>query len=114
MAEDTILGILPRVIASICGVYLVCYAVMESKAAGKAALVTSLIGRNSLEIYYIHCVMVRSLEPQRIEILSAVGIHTLAVGFAFITLTTLGLIQVIKRSKCLYGIIFGNKIKMGR
>ena len=33
MTEDIFLGILPRVVGSICGIYLVCYSVMKIDVA---------------------------------------------------------------------------------
>ena len=112
--EDSIMGILPRVIASISGVYLVCYVVVKSKRAGKVMRAIAFVGQNSLEIYYIHCVLIRSLESQDVGILSANGIFTLAFGFMFIMVASIGILQVIRQSEYLYGIIFGAKIKMGR
>lgn len=114
MTEDTILGILPRVVASVCGVYLVCYSVMKASATGKVAKIVACVGQNSLEIYFIHCVLVRSLSSKQVEIISTDGIITLTIGFVFILAATFGILSIIKKSEKLYGLLFGASLKVGK
>lgn len=113
LTEDTFLGILPRVIASVCGIYIVCFSIMKLKVVRKFTRVIAAIGQSSLEIYYIHCVLVRSLEAQRMSVLSINGIITLAIGFIFIMGTTVVILKLVKQSEYLYRLIFGAKMKMG-
>lgn len=114
MTEDTILGILPRVVASLCGVYLVCYSVMKASATGKVADTIACVGQNSLEIYFIHCVLVRSFTSQQVEIISTDGIITFVIGFAFILVATFGILSIIRKSEKLYRLLFGARLKVGK
>lgn len=113
LTEDTILGILPRLIASVCGVYIVCFAVTRLEKVGKAAQAIAAVGQNSLELYYIHCVLVRSLKAQQIEATSTSGIITLVIGFVFIVGISIAIIKLIKKSEHLYRLLFGARIKIG-
>lgn len=112
MTEDTLLGILPRVVGSICGIYLVCYSVKKIDVAGKISHVIACVGQNSLEIYFIHCVLIRSFISQQIEVISTSGIVTISVGFIFVLAATFGILAIIKKSKYLYGFVFGAKLKV--
>lgn len=111
MTEDTILGMIPRVIASMCGVYLVCYSVMKSHNEGKLSHVIAYVGQNSLEVYFIHCVLVRSLTAQQIEVISTNGLITLTFGFCFILIATFGILAIIRKSAYLYRLIFGSRLR---
>lgn len=109
LTEDTILGILPRLIASVCGVYIVCFVVTRLKKVGKITQTIATIGQNSLEIYYIHCIIVIKLEPQCVTVLSTSGLITLVTGFVFVMSLTVGLIRLIRQSEHLNRLIFGVK-----
>ena len=111
--EDNILGILPRLIASVCGVYIVCFAVTRLKEVGKATRTIAVIGQNSLELYYIHCVIVRSLKAQQMEVISTGGVITLVIGFVFVVGVSIGIIKLIKKSEHLYRLLFGARMKIG-
>lgn len=114
MTEDTILGILPRVVASVCGIYLVCYSAMKLSAAGRVAHIIAYVGQNSLEVYFIHCVLVRSFTAQQVEVISTDGVISLVVGFAFILVATFGILSIIRKSEKLYGLLFGARLKVGK
>lgn len=113
LTEDTILGILPRLIASVCGVYIVCFAVTRLKKVGKEAQTIAVVGQNSLELYYIHCVLVRSLKAQQMEVISTGGVITLVIGFVFVVGVSIGIIKLIKKSEHLYKLLFGARMKIG-
>lgn len=110
LSEDTIFGILPRVVARVCGVYIVCFAVIKLKTVGKATRAVAAVGQNSLEIYYIHCVLVRILIAQQMEVLSTSGIITLVIGFVFVMGISVG---IIKLSDHLYRLLFAARMKIG-
>jgi hypothetical protein len=65
-----------------------------------------------LEISLIHCVLVRSFILQQIEVISTSGIVTISVGFVFVLAATFGILAIIKKSKYLYGFVFGAKLKV--
>lgn len=109
LTEDTILGILPRLIASVCGVYIVCFAVTRLKKEGKVMQAIATMGQSSLEIYYIHCIIVIKLKPQYVPVLSTSGFITLVTGFVFVMSLTMGLIKFIRQSEHLNRLIFGVK-----
>ena len=109
--DDTVLGILPRVLASICGVYIICYCIMKIKNFGKISHFLSGVGINSLEIYYIHCILVRFFSLQQIEMLSLKGILTLVINSVFVLFATYIVIFIIKKSGFFYSILFGSKLK---
>lgn len=113
LTGDTVLEILPRLIASVCGVYIVCFAATRLKNDGKVMQAIATVGQNSLELYYIHCVLVRSLKAQQIEIVSTSGIITLVIGFLFIMGVSIGIIKLIKKSEHLYRLLFGVRMKIG-
>lgn len=109
--EDTLIGIIPRFIASVCGIYIVCFCIMKSKTSGRIKSLLSVVGLNSLELYYIHKILLRSLTIQEIEIISLKGFLTLFANFVFVLLSSYLIILIIKSSEFLYSIIFGSKLK---
>ncbi len=107
-SEDSLVGILVRFTASVCGVLLVVKAVFAAyRAESKICKVLSLIGTYTLEIYYLHYLFVPHMAKMTHELSSPLGLLGYAIDFVAILLICAVLTVVINASPYLSTVIFG-------
>jgi hypothetical protein len=105
--NDDLFGIAPRLVASVCGVYIVSWLVMRASCVGMIAKKVALLGTISLEVYYIHCIIVRALKPVSVTTLSTEWIINVTAEFMFVLLVTIGVVGCVKKSDALCLLLFG-------
>lgn len=84
---------------------------MESTQGTRDIRFDMLRGIATLMVVFGHVLQYIS---QQIEVISTNGIVHISVGFVFVLVATFGIIAIIKKSKYLYGFVFGSKLKAGK
>lgn len=110
LVNDNYFGILTRLIASFCGIYIICFYVFKANNNSELFKMIAIIGENSLEIYYIHCILIRIFTPEYSKLISIEGLAVLMLGTFFILLTSYVISKLIKKSNYLYAILFGTTV----
>lgn len=109
--EDTLWGIVPRFIGSVFGVYILFYIVINYSEMWTESFITKsikLIGQWSLEIYFVHMLLVTNLIKINEVAISVDGIITICVNTIFVMATSIGIIYLVKKSSILDLVVFGN------
>lgn len=109
-AADTIMGILPRAICSVCGVFSIIYFVMKVCENKEAKNIQWLLwlGTNSLEIYFVHMFIAHNLEFISKNASIPEQAIAVVVNMLLLLIASVFIIHFVKKSRLLKLILFGN------
>lgn len=107
--EDTILGTLPRVIGSIVGVFVISYLVIKQYKKTDSFVHKVLItcGKYSLELYFIHMLMVNCLPSLSYASMPLIMWGAILIYTIALTVISMVIIKILKNSKLLDLLLFG-------
>lgn len=112
MTPDTLIGVLPRLTASLCGVYILFYIIFNTIGEQSNNLffrIFNYLGRLSLELYCIHGIFIITFEKSSVKLNSIEGICYFIIFFLYTLLSSLLLIKVLNYSSILKICLFGKK-----
>jgi fucose 4-O-acetylase-like acetyltransferase len=106
-APDTPLGALPRALASVLGCFVVMRWVFVRYRDTLFTRLLSGLGRQSLELYYVHCLIIRGFGPASLSAFSPEGILVIFLYSGLLLVVSLAVIRCIRVSGTLNAILFG-------
>lgn len=107
--SDNITGIGVRFVASSVGSFFICYVVMHLPKNSKVCKNLVVVGNKSLEVYFVHCILVRCLNTTKAQIMSSDWLIGIFVDFVFIMLVSMYIIKTITLNDKFYMLVFGTK-----
>lgn len=108
LSDDTIIGAVPRLIAGVCGVYILISFVMANCKRNLFFRTVAEIGEISLELYYVHMLITHHIPRIVEQAFSPQGIASVVLHFVFVLTVSLLIIKLVKQSSVLDTILFGN------
>ena len=107
---DTLFGMIPRLVASMFGVFLTVCTVYRNYKPNLTVNSVADLGRHSLEMYYIHCLFVSSLPTTLYSLASVEGIITVMLYSVLVLMASWGLMGLIRTSTPLSKLLFGREL----
>lgn len=105
--KDTILGVLPRVVGSILGVCMIVSIVYKLYKPSRLNRGILICGEYSLELYYMHYLLVRRIPSSGATLLSLNGMIAIVVYFTYLVVVSGMLTSIISQLPIIRKIVFG-------
>lgn len=107
--EDNLLGISIRIISALSGIYILTYICYMYKDKLKNTML-AYIGKNTLEIYYVHSLLVRIMDiDNNAPLFTIKGFFNSSILLLMLSLFTYIIIITVKSNKITNFIIFGKR-----